>query len=106
MESELPDLKFRADFSVYFRTSDRQLQNELGEQSRWRAGYTYDHARKSPGKDKHNDKGTGNDSGGTFRRDYRDNYRVVSCAEWEGEPDNGNDYNWDWGNSNYQGSTL
>ena len=38
----------------------------------------------------------------TFQRNFRSNYRVVNCDEWEAEPDNGNDYNVDRHNSNYQ----
>ena len=37
MQSDAPDLMFRADFQVYARTIDRELQLELGEQSRWGA---------------------------------------------------------------------
>ena len=87
---------------MYLRTIDRQLPNELGEQSRW--GALHMPTRKPPGKRKYNDKGIGNDAGGTFQRDDQSNYRGVSCDEWGEEPDNENDYNGDWDNSNYQGS--
>ena len=41
-----PDLQFRDEPQVYLRTMDSQLQNELGEQTRWGNAYTYGHTRK------------------------------------------------------------
>ena len=41
-----PDLEFREEFSAYLGTEDRQLRNELGEQSRWGDAATYGRTRK------------------------------------------------------------
>ena len=46
VECEVGDLKFREESSVYLRTTDRQLQYELGEQTRWGDADTYDNTRK------------------------------------------------------------
>lgn len=51
----------------------------------------------------YNDKWTGNDSGGTFQKDYRRNNLRVNCAEWRGGPDNDNYFSGYWGASDYQG---
>ena len=96
-----PDLEFLAEIQGYLRTSDRQLQRELGDHARWGDADTYDHTRKL-NKGKYNDKGTGGDSRRTFR-DSRSNRRFVNCAEWEGEDDKGNDFSGDWDNSDYHG---
>ena len=47
-ESDVQDLRHRSDSQVYFRTIDRQLQNDMGEQSRWGDADKYDHTRKLP----------------------------------------------------------
>ena len=47
----------REEPQVYLRTIDRQLQNELIEQSRWGDADTYGHTRKPRKRAKNNDKG-------------------------------------------------
>ena len=102
VESDVADLKFRADSQVYFRTVDRQLKNETDEQSRWGDADAHDRNRKPHGKGRYNDKGSGNESIRTFQRDYRSNYRCVNCAEREEDPDNESDRHENWDTSDYQ----
>ena len=66
LRSGEPDLEFREDWLVYFRTIDRQLGNEMGGETRWGDEDTYDRTRKQGKGSKYNDKG-GNGTSGTFR---------------------------------------
>ena len=51
MRIDVEDLESRAGFQVYLRTIGRELQNEMGGQSRWGGADTYGQTRKPPGKE-------------------------------------------------------
>ena len=107
LERGLECQKSRDNFALYMRTIGRQLQHESNESnSRWGIGDTYGHTRAIPHPGMHGGKRGRNDSYRTFPRGNRYIPRDVNCSvgeDVEYEEDNGDYFDGDWDNSDYQG---
>ena len=57
IQSGAPDLEFREDSIAYMSNINRQMQNEIGEQTRRGGADTYDRTRKQKKGARYDDKG-------------------------------------------------
>ena len=80
LQSEEPDMEFREDPLLYLRNIDRQMENEIGGQTRWGEAETNDRSRKQKKWPCYNDKGR-NDMSGEFPYRSNRNYQRSIVAQ-------------------------
>ena len=100
LKSDEPDQEFREEALLYLRDIGRQMQNEIGEQTRLGDAETYDRDRKPTTGSRYHGKGRNGHRGTSSYRNSR-NYRWVNnCAErGEEEVGGGGDFDGNWDTS-------